>query len=124
VSALPDLEKAGVNVKVVAAVSEELYDRQPEAYRHSVLPPEARYDLMVVSTGTRRVWPLRDVGPLTDEYSLTSDWDNQWLTSGLEPDVIAEAHLDSKSIVAGIRRFAKDRDSRLSRQRNQLSALA
>jgi transketolase len=53
-----------------------------EAYRNSVLPPEAYYDLMVVSTGTRRVWPLRDVGPLTDEYSLTSDWDNQWLTGG------------------------------------------
>jgi transketolase len=123
VGALPELEKAGVNVKIVAAVSEELFDRQPEAYRNSVLPPEARYDLMVVSTGTRRVWPLRDVGPLTDEYSLTSDWDNQWLSSGLEPDVIAEAHLDGPSIVAGIRRFAKDRDSRLSRQRNQISSL-
>ena len=63
VSILPRLEEAGINVKVVAAISEELFDRQPEAYRNSVLPPEARYDLMVVSTGTRRVWPLRDVGP-------------------------------------------------------------
>jgi transketolase len=81
-------------VKVIAAISEDLFDRQPEAYRHSVLPPEAYYDLMVVSTGTRRMWPVRDVGPLTDEYSLTSDWDNQWLTGGLEPEVIAEAHLD------------------------------
>ena len=67
-----------------AAVSEELFDRQPEVYRHSVLPPEAYYDLMVVSTGTRRVWPIRNLGPLTDDYSLTSDWDNQWLTGVLE----------------------------------------
>ena len=52
------------------------------------------------------MWPLRNVGPLTDEYSLTSDWDNQWLTGGLEPDVIAEAHLDAPSILAGIQRFA------------------
>ena len=81
---LTHLEEAGINVKVIAAVSEELFDRQPEEYRHSVLPPEAYYDLMVVSTGTRRMWPLRNVGPLTDEYSLTSDWDNQWLTGGLE----------------------------------------
>ena len=95
VSILPKLEAAGVNVRVIAAISEELFDRQPEAYRHAVLPPEARYDLMVVSTGTRRVWPLHDVGPLTDEYSMTSDWDHQWLTGGLEPDVIAEAHLDA-----------------------------
>ena len=41
VNQLPNLEKAGVNVKVIAAISEELYDRQPEAYRNSVLPPRS-----------------------------------------------------------------------------------
>jgi transketolase len=123
VSVLPKLEAAGVNVKVVAAISEELFDRQPASYRSSVLPPEARYDLMVVSTGTRRVWPFRDVGPLTDEYSMTSDWDHQWLTSGLEPDVIAEAHLDAQSIFSGVQRFARERDSRLGRQRDLLAGL-
>jgi transketolase len=123
VSTLPALAAAGVNVKVVAAISEELFDRQPEAYRHSVLPPEAMYDLMVVSTGTRRVWPLKAPGPLTDEYSMTSDWDNQWLTGGLEPDVIAEAHLDATSIVNGIQRFARERDQRLARQRELLQKL-
>lgn len=121
---LPRLAAAGVNVKVVAVISEELFDRQPQAYRDAVLPPEARYDMMVVSTGTRRVWPLKDVGPLTDEYSLTSDWDNQWLTGGLEPDVIAEAHLDTESIFAGIQRFANERPQRLTRQRTMLGALA
>ena len=123
VSVLPRLEQAGVNVKVIAAISEELFDRQPEAYRQSVLPPQALYDLMVVSTGTRRVWPIKDVGPLTDAYSLTSDWDNQWLTGGLEPDVIAEAHLDAESIFAGIKRFAEERTQRLERQRTMLTAL-
>jgi transketolase len=117
VSALPRLEQAGINVKVISAISEELFDRQPESYRHAVLPPEANYDLMVVSTGTRRVWPIRNLGPLTDAYSLTSDWDDQWLTGGLEPDVIAEAHLDADSIFAGIRRFAMDREQRMDGQR-------
>ena len=88
-----------------------------------MLPPQALYDLMVVSTGTRRVWPIKDVGPLTDAYSLTSDWDNQWLTGGLEPDVIAEAHLDAESIFAGIQRFAEERTQRLERQRSMLTAL-
>jgi transketolase len=120
VSLLPRIEEAGLNVKIVAAVSEELFDRQPEEYRRAVLPPEAYYDLMVVSTGTRRVMPVRNLGPLTDEYSLTSDWDNQWLTGGLEPEVIAEAHLDPQSIFAGIQRFARERDVRLSRQRELL----
>lgn len=120
---VPRLEAAGINIKIIAAISEELFDRQPEAYRHAVLPPEARYDLMVVSTGTRRVWPIKDVGPLTDEYAMTSDWDNQWLTGGLEPDVIAEAHLDTESIFAGIQRFANDREQRLAQQRDLLASL-
>ncbi len=120
VAVLPRLEQAGINVKVIAGVSEELFDRQPEAYRHSVLPPGAAYNLMVVSTGTRRVWPVRDAGPLTDEYSLTSDWNNQWLTGGLEKEVIAEAHLDPASIFTGIERFARDRDHRLAQQRRML----
>src|SRR5712692_5508651 len=123
VRAFPRLTQAGVNVKAVAAISEELFDRQSEAYRQSVLPPEARYDLLVVSTGTRRMWPIRDVGPLTDEYSLTSDWDNQWLTGGLEPDVIAEAHLDTESIFAGIQRFAEERAQRLEHQLTMLGVL-
>jgi transketolase len=120
VKVLPRLEAAGVNVKVIAAISEELFDRQPQAYRDSVLPPEARYDLMVVSTGTRRVWPLRNLGPLTDEYSLTSDHDNCWRTGGLEPEVIAEAHLDPDSIFSGVERFARERERRIGDQRKMI----
>ncbi|HJS45999.1 MAG TPA: hypothetical protein VJ753_06320 [Rhizomicrobium sp.] len=117
---LPRLEKAGINVKIVSAISEELFDLQPESYRNAVLPPQALVDAMVVSTGTRRVMPARNLGPLTDAYSLTSDWDNQWLTGGLEADVIAEAHLDPESIFKGIERFAADRDQRLAKQKAAL----
>jgi hypothetical protein len=78
---------------------------------------------MFVSSGTRRMWPLRNVGPLTDAYSLTADWDNQWLTGGLEADVIAEAHLDPSSIFAGVQRFARERPERLRHQRSLLDAL-
>ena len=117
VSVLPRLEQAGINVKVVSAISEELFDHQTEEYRNAVLPAEAKQDLMFVSSGTRRMWPLRNVGSLTDEYSLTSDWDNQWLSGGLEGDVIAEAHLDPESIFAGVQRFALDHSKRIDRQR-------
>jgi len=123
VSVLPKLEQAGINVKVIAAISEELFDRQPAAYRDAVLPVEARQDLMFVMSGTRRMWPLRNVGSLTDDYSLTSDWGNHWLTGGLEADVITEAHLDADSIFTGVQRFAQDRPKRLQRQRALLEAL-
>jgi len=54
------------------------------------------------------MWPIRDPGPMTDAFSLTSDWDNQWLTA-VWTEVIAEAHLDQASIFAGIQRFAQAR---------------
>ena len=78
---------------------------------------------MVVSTGTKRVWPVQNVGPLTDDYSLVSDWNDEWLTGGLEEDVIAEAHLDPASILEGVKRFALDHDARIASQREQLASL-
>jgi transketolase len=116
VKVLPRLEEAGVNVKVIAAISEELFDRQSQSYRDSVLSENEKFDLMIVTTGTRRVWPVTGVGPLTDGYSLTSDWDHQWLSGGTEDDVIKEAHLDEASIFAAVKRFANDRERRLSKQ--------
>jgi len=92
------------NVKVIAAISEELFDRQPEAYRNSVLPPESRYDLMVVSTGTRRMWPWR-CWPFDRRLLTHFRLGQPVATGGLEPEVIAEAHLDKESIAAGIERF-------------------
>jgi transketolase len=124
VKMLPKLAAEGVNVKAIAAVSEELFDRQPQGYRDAVLPAGARQDLMFVTGGTRRMWPLRNVGAQADEYSLTADWDDKWLTGGLEADVIAEAHLDAGSVFNAVRRFAYDRPSRLARQRQELESLS
>ncbi len=123
VKSIPRLEAAGVNVRIIAAVSEELFDRQPPSYRSSVLPDAARNDLMFVTGATRRMWPLRNVGSLTDEYSMTADFHNEWLTGGLESDVIAEAHLDAASIFEGVSRFANDHASRLKRQRGDIESL-
>jgi hypothetical protein len=38
-------------------------------------------------------------------------------------EVLAEAHLSPKDILAGIERFAKDRPKRLARSRTMLEAL-
>ena len=124
VSILPRLEAEGINVKVISAISEDLFRLQSREYQDSVLPPAAKYDLMVVTTGTRRVWPIQNVGSLTDDYSLVSDWHDEWLTGGTEEDVLAEAHLDPDSIFEGIKRFALDRNSRISRQREQIASLS
>ena len=123
VQILPELEKEGINVRVSAVISEDLFRLQPRSYQESILPDAARYDSMFVTTMTKRVPQLANMGPLTEEYSLTADWDDRWRTGGSEADVIAESHLDADSILKGIRRFARDRDDRLRRQRGALGAL-
>jgi transketolase len=123
VNVLPKLEAEGINVKVISTVSQELFTRQSQSYRESVLPPGATLDMMIVTTGTKRMWPVNNSGPLTEKYSLTSDWDDQWLTGGSEGDVITEAHLDTDSIYNSIKRFAQDHDTRISSQVEQLASL-
>ena len=123
VSILPKLEQAGINVKVIAGDQRGVVRPAAGSYQQSVLPPGGapgpdvrhRRHAPHVAVAERR--------PLTDDYSLTADWDNQWLTGGLEPDVIAEAHLDKDSIFAGVQRFAKEREARLDKQRLALDAL-
>ncbi len=123
VALLPELQEAGLNVRVVAAISEELFNLQPEDYRLKILPEAQRFDCMVITTMTKRVMPLAKLGPLTEEYSLSADFDDRWRTGGTEDDVIREARLDRKSIFAGIRRFVSERDTRLRRQANALGSL-
>jgi hypothetical protein len=69
-----------------------------------------------------RGWP-RASPPDPLNGAMTSDFHNQWLTGGLEPDVIAEAHLDQKSILEGVTRFANDRAKRLDTTKSLLGKL-
>ncbi len=124
VKAIPRLEEAGVNVRIVSVISTELFGFQSKAYQDKILPDESRFDCMVVSTMTKRVPPIPNLGPLTEEYSMYADFDDRWRSGGLEPDVIRESRLDEDSIVKGIVQFAKARSERLERQRRTLSLLA
>jgi transketolase len=123
VSVLDRLQAEGINVRVAAVISPELFADQPAEYREHVYPDASRYDSMVVSTMTKRVPPLPDLGPLTEHYSLYADQDDRWLSGGTEQDVITEAGLDADSIFNGVVRFARDREQRLARQRSAQAAL-
>ena len=123
VGVLPRLKEAGINVRVVSVISTELFGFQPESYQQSILPASSRYDCMVVSTMTKRVPPIPNLGPITEDYSLYADFDDRWRSGGSETDVIAESHLDQESIYQGVVRFAREREARLERQRGALRAL-
>ncbi len=123
VSVLDRLTAEGINVRVAAVISPELFADQPADYQNHVYSDASRYDSMVVSTMTKRVPPLPDLGPLTEEYSLYADQNDRWLSGGTEDDVITEAGLDPDSVFKAIVRFARERESRLERQRQALAGL-
>ncbi len=123
VSILPRLKESGLNVRVVAVISEELFNLQPAEYRRRVLPEAQRYDCMFITTMTKRVMPLTNLGPLTEEYSLSADFDDRWRTGGTEEDVIREARLDPLSVFDGIKRFVDERETRVKRQTEAIQSL-
>ena len=123
VTILPELDARGLNVKVVAAISPQLFALQDPAYRESILSPADRWDAMAITNGAFKL--MRDWldGPLAGEYSLSPDWDDRWRTGGTVDEVIDEAHLDSAHILEGIRRFVGERDARLDRLRSTVAAV-
>ncbi len=112
---LPELAAKGPNVKVVISVSPELFRRQPQDYRDRVLPWEDWLDSTVISSMSRRSMHDWISSPVSEEYAMTSDFDDRWRTGGTVDEVIDEAHLTPKWLREGIARFAKDRAQRLAR---------
>jgi transketolase len=123
VALLPELDRAGLNVKVVAAISPQLFARQDPAYREATLSAADRLDAMVITSGARALMADWTDGPLVAEYSLSTDWDDRWRTGGTIEEVVEEAHLDEASILAAIERFGTDREDRIRRLRELVDSV-
>jgi transketolase len=121
-SVLPELDRAGINVKIVAAISPQLFRLQDSDYRERVAGAADRWDAMLVTNRARRVSVDWIENSVVAEYSLTSDWDDRWRTGGTVDEVIAEAHLSAEHILNGIERFARERERRLSAMRTALES--
>ena len=123
VKVLPQLDERGVNVRIVAAISPQLFRRQDRAYQDEICSDADRWDSMAV---TNRAFKLmRDWvdGPIAQEYSLSSDWDNRWRTGGTVDEVMDEAHLGPNHIVEAIERFASEREERVKRLHDLFHAI-
>eukprot|EP01101_Sappina_pedata_P006723 TRINITY_DN3424_c0_g1_i1.p1 TRINITY_DN3424_c0_g1~~TRINITY_DN3424_c0_g1_i1.p1 ORF type:complete len:849 (+),score=445.83 TRINITY_DN3424_c0_g1_i1:510-3056(+) len=114
----------GINVRLISVISQELFNVQPKEYQQKLFPESSRFDCMVVTTMTKRVEVLPGLGPLTEEYSVSSDFDDCYRTGGLEEDIIEESRLDEKSIYNAITRFAKDHDVRIKRQLETIHSIS
>ncbi len=122
VKILPELDAAGLNVKVVAAISPQLFRLQPADYREATLSAADRIDAMGITNRARRLIADWVDGPVAAEYTMGSDWDDRWRTGGTVDEVIDEAHLSPAHLLEGIERFARDRAARLRRIRETLEA--
>lgn len=122
VSILPKLKSEGPNVKVVAAISWELFQRQTDAYRQSIISDQEWMDAMVVTNGARRLMHKWVANRVVEEYSMSPDFDNRWRTGGSVDEIVAESKLDPQSIWDGIVKFANNRKVRLSQIRNSVPA--
>ena len=119
---LPELEAKGLNVKIVAVPSPQLFAVQPQAYRDQVITSADRWDSTYITNRSRRLMRDWTFNPLADEYAMSSDFDDRWRTGGNLDEVIEEAHLDPKSLLAGIERFVGERAQRLARLREGVAS--
>lgn len=110
---LPVLDEQKLNVKIVAAISPQLFALQDFSYQREVLSEVDYIDSTVISNRALRLmsdWIKTDVAR---EYAMCSDWDNRWRTGGTVDEVLEEAHLSPQWLLTGIERFVRERERRL-----------
>ena len=116
------LEELGAkhNVKIVSAISWELFNRQSKSYKDSIISEREWSDSMVVTNTGLRIMHKWISNRIVSEYSVSPDWDNNWRTGGSVDEIIDEAHLSPRWVLEAIEKFASERNIRLERLNNQL----
>ena len=78
------LEQIGTdhNVKIVSAVSWELFRRQEQAYKDSIISKTEWSDSMIVTNTGLRIMHNWISNRVVSEYSVSPDWDDSWRTGG------------------------------------------
>jgi transketolase len=108
IDALPLIDEAGVNVKIVAVPSPQLFALQTEEYQLEVLSPGDRLNSTYVTNRARRTMYDWTFNPLAERYAMSSDWDDEWRPGGSTEDVCENAGIDAESIARGVITFAED----------------
>ncbi len=116
----PELDQRKLNVKLVAAVSPELFKLQPELYRKQVISDADWMDSTFATNASKRNMHDWIAHKLSEAYAMSADWDNRWRTGGSVDEVSEEAHLSPKWLLAGIERFVKQRPERLKKLKGMI----
>jgi transketolase len=113
VKLLPELDARGLNVKLVAAVSPQLFELQLESYPQEIVSEADWLNSTFITNASAVAMQDWTGNRLSIEYSMTADWDNNWRSGGSLDEVIEEAHLSQRWLLEGIERFAHNLDTRM-----------
>lgn len=110
---LTEIERQGWNLKIVCAVSPQLFAKQPLEIQNKILSPADRLNSTVMTTQAR--WLMHDwiFNPWSETYALSADWDDRWRTGGTLDEVLEESHLTVEWLMRGIEQFVSTREDRL-----------
>jgi transketolase len=113
VKILDQLKKEHINVKIVSAISWELYKNQTSEYREKIISSTEWADSMIITNSALKLMYNWTTNKVVESYSMSPDFDNKWRTGGSLNEIITESKLDEKSVMEGIKKFANERSSRL-----------
>lgn len=108
------------NVKIVSAISWELFDMQTSEYKSSIIGKQEWADSMVITNTGLNVMKNWISNRVVADYSLSPDWDNRWRTGGTLEQIIDEAHLSPRWVLKAIDKFSNDRTKRLERLKQEI----
>ncbi len=115
INLLPELDKRGLNVKLVAALSPQLFAMQSEAYQQEIVSESDWVNSTFITNASAVAMQDWTGNRLSIEYAMTADWDNNWRSGGSLDEVIEEAHLSERWLLEGIERFVNDHKTRMKR---------
>tara|TARA_Y100001970_G_scaffold278230_1_gene383639 strand:- start:1377 stop:3695 length:2319 start_codon:yes stop_codon:yes gene_type:complete len=108
------------NVKIISAISWELFDRQISDYKSSIINDQEWADSMVITNTGLSVMKNWVSNRVVSDYSLSPDWDDRWRTGGSLEQIIDEAHLSPRWVMEAIKKFATERGDRLERLKREI----
>jgi len=114
IAALPAIDAAGVNVKIVAVPSPQLFALESQEYQNTVLTPGDRMNSTYLTNTSRRTMVDWNFNALADRYAMSSDWDNEWRPGGSGDEMCENAGIDAESITKGVVNFAEDYEKRMA----------
>ena len=117
---LPKLKKSGPNIKIVAAISMDLFKMQTREYQQSIISTYDWNDSMIITNTSIKLMGKWIVNRFVSAYSMAPDYDNRWRSGGTLDQIIIESKLDPSSIWVGINRFSNERSKRLESLKKEI----